>query len=69
MPKAGPFHSLRDGAFDPLKQYYSFYKIYLSYLPFYFSEVKIIGKISPLNLIAYNFAIKTAHQSALQTEE
>lgn len=43
--------------------------MYLSYLLFYFSEVEIIGKISPLNLIAYNFAIKTAHQSALQTEE
>ena len=47
----------------------SFCKIYLSYLSFYFSEFEIIGKISPLNLIAYNFAIKTAHQSALQTEE
>lgn len=43
--------------------------MYLSDLRFYFSEVEIIGKISLLNLIAYNFAIKTAHQSALQTEE
>lgn len=67
MTKARPFDSLRQSfrSFETIL----FHFIKCIYFLSYFSEVEITEKISPPNVIAYNFAIKTAYQSALQTEE
>lgn len=71
MTKARPFGSLRQSfwSFETILLTILFHFIKCIYFLSYFSEVEIIEKISFRNVIAYNFAIKTAHQSALQTEE